>query len=41
MLGALIRYITETESSISQPINTNFGLLNPPEKKMSKSERRI
>jgi methylenetetrahydrofolate--tRNA-(uracil-5-)-methyltransferase len=41
MMGALIRYITETESSTFQPMNANFGLLNAPEKKMSKSERRI
>ena len=41
MMGALIRYITETEPSTFQPMNANFGLLNPPEKKMSKSERKI
>ena len=41
MMGALVRYVTETEPSTFQPMNANFGLLNPPEKKMSKSERKI
>ena len=33
MMGALIRYITETDPSIFQPMNANFGLLDPPEKR--------
>jgi len=40
MMGALLRYITETEASTFQPMNANFGLLNAPEKKMSKSDRK-
>ena len=40
MMGALIRYITETDPSIFQPMNANFGLLDPPEKKMSKADRK-
>ena len=34
------RYITETDPKIFQPMNANFGLLNPPEKKLSKAERK-
>ena len=41
MMGALIRYITETDPTIFQPMNANFGLLDPPEKKMSKADRKI
>ncbi|MBC8257872.1 MAG: methylenetetrahydrofolate--tRNA-(uracil(54)-C(5))-methyltransferase (FADH(2)-oxidizing) TrmFO [SAR324 cluster bacterium] len=40
MLGALIRYITTTEAAEFQPMNANFGLLDPPQKKMRKSERK-
>ena len=40
MMGALIRYITETDPLIFQPMNANFGLLDPPEKKMSKANRK-
>ena len=40
MIGALIHYITESDFSSFQPMNANFGLLDPPEKKMSKSERK-
>jgi len=40
MMGALIRYITETDPSIFQPMNANFGLLDPPEKKMRKADRK-
>ena len=40
MMGALTRYITETDPSIFQPMNANFGLLDPPEKKMSKADRK-
>ena len=41
MMGALLRYITETEPSTFQPMNANFGLLNPPDRRMSKPERKI
>lgn len=40
MMGALIRYITESDPSTFQPMNANFGLLDPPEKKMRKPDRR-
>ena len=40
MIGALLPYISEKESSTSQPMNASFSLLNALEKKMSKSERR-
>ena len=40
-MGAPIRYITETESSTFQLMKANFGLLNAPEKKMNKSDRKI
>ena len=41
MMGALLRYITEAEPSTFQPMNANFGLLNPPDRKMRKSERKM
>ena len=41
MIGTLVGYITETESSTFQPMIANIGLLNAPEKKMSKAERRL
>ncbi len=41
MMGALSRYITETEPITFQPMNANFGLLNPPKEKMSKSARKL
>ena len=37
MMGALIRYITETDPSIFQPMNANFGLLDPPGKQDEQS----
>jgi len=40
MCGALIRYITQSDPEHFQPMNANFGLLDPPEKKMSKSLRK-
>ena len=40
MMGALIRYITESNPSTFQPMNANFGLLDPPEKKMRKADRK-
>ena len=40
MMGALIRYITETDPLIFQLMNANFGLLDPLEKKISKADRK-
>ena len=40
MIGALLRYITESDSSTFQPMNANFGLLDPPEEKMTKAKRK-
>ena len=40
MCGALIRYITESDPKHFQPMNANFGLLDPPKKKMPKSLRK-
>ena len=40
MMGALIRYITETDSTIFQPMNSNLGLLDPPGKKMNKADQK-
>ena len=40
MMGALLKYITKSDSNTFQPMNANFGLLVPPEKKMSKTERK-
>ena len=40
MIGALLRYITESEPSTFQPMNANFGLLDPPKEKMSKDKRK-
>jgi methylenetetrahydrofolate--tRNA-(uracil-5-)-methyltransferase len=42
MLGALYRYLRETEPSRFQPMNANFGLLepleNPPRDKFKRKE---
>jgi len=40
MMGALLRYITESNPSTFQPINANFGLFDPPEEKMRKAKRK-
>lgn len=40
MTGALIRYITETDPEHFQPMNANFGLLDPPPMKMPKKRRK-
>ncbi len=40
MMGALLKYITKSDSNTFQPMNANFGLLVPPEKNMSKTERK-
>jgi len=42
MLGALYRYLRETEPARFQPMNANFGLMeplpNPPRDKFKKKE---
>ena len=38
--GCLIAHLTETESKNFQPMNINFGLMPPLEKKMSKGDRK-
>ncbi|MGK5094166.1 methylenetetrahydrofolate--tRNA-(uracil(54)-C(5))-methyltransferase (FADH(2)-oxidizing) TrmFO [Deltaproteobacteria bacterium TL4] len=40
MMGALIRYITQSDSRSFQPINSNFGLLDLPTIKVAKKESR-
>ena len=40
MSGALIRYITEAAPETFQPMNANFGLLDPPERKVPKRLRK-
>jgi methylenetetrahydrofolate--tRNA-(uracil-5-)-methyltransferase len=41
MIGALLEYITTDDRKTFQPMNANFGLLPPPEKKIrNKRERR-
>lgn len=40
MIGGLLRYITETSPQNFQPINANFGLLNPPDIKIGKKEKK-
>ncbi|MEO2068476.1 MAG: FADH(2)-oxidizing methylenetetrahydrofolate--tRNA-(uracil(54)-C(5))-methyltransferase TrmFO [Desulfurobacteriaceae bacterium] len=41
MIGALLKYITTADPKSFQPMNANFGLLPPPEKKIKgKRERR-
>lgn len=41
MIGALLKYITTADPKTFQPMNANFGLLPPPEKKIrNKKERR-
>lgn len=39
-LGALIKYITDTEVKNFQPMNINFGLFPPVQGKMRKAEKR-
>ncbi|MGW8318856.1 MAG: methylenetetrahydrofolate--tRNA-(uracil(54)-C(5))-methyltransferase (FADH(2)-oxidizing) TrmFO [Candidatus Promineifilaceae bacterium] len=39
MLGALCHYVTHAEAKSFQPMKANFGLLSPPEQRLSKSER--
>jgi methylenetetrahydrofolate--tRNA-(uracil-5-)-methyltransferase len=40
MFGGLLRYLTETEPKNFQPMNANFGLLDPPNRKMPKAQRK-
>ncbi|ADY72779.1 Methylenetetrahydrofolate--tRNA-(uracil-5-)-methyltransferase trmFO [Desulfurobacterium thermolithotrophum DSM 11699] len=41
MIGALLKYITTADPKTFQPMNANFGILLPPEKKIrGKRERR-
>jgi methylenetetrahydrofolate--tRNA-(uracil-5-)-methyltransferase len=40
MLGGLYRYLAEAEPGHFQPMNANFGLLDPLPGKMRKAERR-
>lgn len=40
MMGALVRYITQTNPASFQPMNANFGLLDPPVGKLPKKERK-
>jgi len=40
MLGALLRYLREADPRHFQPMNANFGLLDPLEKKARKDERK-
>ncbi len=41
MLGALVRYVTQSEPAPIQPMNANFGLLPHPGRKMPKRDRKI
>jgi methylenetetrahydrofolate--tRNA-(uracil-5-)-methyltransferase len=40
MMGALLRYITESHPDTFQPMNANFGLLDPPERKVPKAQKK-
>lgn len=40
MLGGLLRYLREADPAHFQPMNANFGLLDPPEGKVKKAERK-
>jgi methylenetetrahydrofolate--tRNA-(uracil-5-)-methyltransferase len=40
MMGALIRYLTTTDAKHFQPMNANFGLLDPPEQRMPKAQKK-
>jgi methylenetetrahydrofolate--tRNA-(uracil-5-)-methyltransferase len=40
MLGALLRYVTESDADDFQPMNANFGLLPPLEKRVRKKRER-
>jgi methylenetetrahydrofolate--tRNA-(uracil-5-)-methyltransferase len=40
MLGGLLRYLRDADPAHFQPMNANFGLLDPPEGKVKKAERK-
>ena len=40
MLGALLRYLREADPKHFQPMNANFGLLDPLPGSVKKSEKR-
>jgi len=40
MLGGLLRYLHEADPAHFQPMNANFGLLDPVEGKLAKAERK-
>jgi methylenetetrahydrofolate--tRNA-(uracil-5-)-methyltransferase len=40
MLGGLLRYLHDADPAHFQPMNANFGLLDPPEGKVKKAERK-
>ena len=40
MFGGLLRYLTETDPKNFQPMNANFGLLDPPSLKLPKAQRK-
>ena len=40
MMGGLIRYLTTTDPKHFQPMNANFGLLEPPQQRIPKPQRK-
>lgn len=40
MMGGLIRYLTTTDPKHFQPMNANFGLLEPPQQRIPKHQRK-
>ena len=40
MMGGLIRYLTTTDPKHFQPMNANFGLLEPPQQRLPKLQRK-
>ncbi len=40
MIGGLLRYLVETPPATFQPMNANFGLLDPPPGKLGKRQRK-
>jgi len=40
MIGGLVRYLCETPSAHFQPMNANFGLVDPPPERMGRREKR-
>ena len=40
MLGGLLRYLREADPAHFQPMNGNFGLLDPLDGKVKKAERK-